>query len=498
MNSVQIPQSACLFGVARCDVTPPVGIYHRMWGAATHDRATGVHRPLTATAVAFHAAQSPHAGGSAGSVDDPSGHGAGHVIVALDHCMLEDQDLALIRGRVSAATSFPPERIHISLSHTHGTGMMMRDRIALPGGEMIGPYLNEMARSIGRTVREAERKLRPARMLYATGRCDLATNRDYYDEEAKRYVCGFNPERPADDTVTVARVIDEETGVTIATIVNYACHPTTLAWENTLISPDYVGAMREVVETATGGVPCVFLQGASGDLGPRQGFVGDPAVADRNGRRLGYAAVGALESIPGDVADARFNYKGYVVSGAILGTWGFEKLPQEQEDRLFRWRYRSWTIDLPYRTDLPTLEESRDRLQGLIAEEAAAKKSGDQDAAQRLHPHVEQMTRQVMRLASMPPGKGFPLAVTLFQLGNAYWLTLAAEHYSELQMKLRQRFPNRSIVIATITDGWQPGYLPRSDTYGKGIYQESIAMVAPGALERVIEQAGDQIAQWEA
>jgi hypothetical protein len=255
--------------------------------------------------------------------------------------------------------------------------------------------------------------------------------------------------------------------------------------------------MREVVETATGGVPCVFLQGASGDLGPRQGFVGDPAIADRNGRRLGYAAVGALESIPGEVADARFNYKGYVVSGAILGTWGFEKLPQEEEDRLFRSRYRSWTIDLPYRTDLPTLEESRERLQGLIAEEAAAKKSGDQDAAQRLHPHVEQMTRQVMRLASMPPGKGFPLAVTLFQLGDAYWLTLAAEHYSELQMRLRQGFPNRSIVVATITDGWQPGYLPRSDTYGKGIYQESIAMVAPGALERVIEQVGDQIAQWE-
>jgi hypothetical protein len=52
-------------------------------------------------------------------------------------------------------------------------------------------------------------------------------------------------------------------------------------------------------------------------------------------------------------------------------------------------------------------------------------------------------------------------------------------------------------MVATITDGWQPGYLPRSDTYGKGIYQESIAMVAPGALERVIEQVGDQIAEWE-
>ena len=35
----------------QADITPPVGIYHRMWGAALHDRATGVHRPLMATAM---------------------------------------------------------------------------------------------------------------------------------------------------------------------------------------------------------------------------------------------------------------------------------------------------------------------------------------------------------------------------------------------------------------------------------------------------------------
>jgi hypothetical protein len=38
-------------GVARADITPPVGIYARNWGAATHDVASGVHRPLTLTAL---------------------------------------------------------------------------------------------------------------------------------------------------------------------------------------------------------------------------------------------------------------------------------------------------------------------------------------------------------------------------------------------------------------------------------------------------------------
>ena len=54
MNHVDTPQTRCQVGVARGDITPPVGIYHRMWGAAVHDKATGVHRPLLATLLWLH------------------------------------------------------------------------------------------------------------------------------------------------------------------------------------------------------------------------------------------------------------------------------------------------------------------------------------------------------------------------------------------------------------------------------------------------------------
>src|SRR6266850_1110918 len=50
---VDTPQSRCRFALAWADITPPVGIYHRMWGAAKHERATGVHRPLRATVAVF-------------------------------------------------------------------------------------------------------------------------------------------------------------------------------------------------------------------------------------------------------------------------------------------------------------------------------------------------------------------------------------------------------------------------------------------------------------
>jgi len=39
-------------GVARADITPPVGIAHANWGAQAHERASGVDLPLWATALA--------------------------------------------------------------------------------------------------------------------------------------------------------------------------------------------------------------------------------------------------------------------------------------------------------------------------------------------------------------------------------------------------------------------------------------------------------------
>src|SRR4029077_5200487 len=130
-----------------------------------------------------------------------------------------------------------------------------------------------------------------------------------------------------------ARVTDDA-GATFATIVNYACHPTTLAWDNTALSPDYVGAMRETVEGHTG-APCLFLQGASGDLGPREGFVGDAAVADRNGRQLGFAALSALTALP--KPGTHFRYSGAVESGATLGTWMQEPIPFDRQRELAVW-----------------------------------------------------------------------------------------------------------------------------------------------------------------
>ncbi len=450
-----------------------------MWGAATHDRSTGIHRSLLATALVL----APTEAGD-GKPPAPS-----QVLVSIDHCLLWNDEMRALRDHVARRTGIGLDQLHITCSHTHAAGLMDPSRANLPGGDLIAPYLEFMAEAVAAAVCEAMASIGPLAIVYGQGRSSLARHRDYWDAANQLYVCGFNPDGAADDTLLVARLSDVD-GNTVATVVNYACHPTTLAWDNTLISPDFVGAMREVVEGATC-APCLFLQGASGDLGPRDGYVGDTRVADRNGRELGYAALAALESLDGP--GQRFEYAGPVVSGATIGTWKHVPLPESDLRGKHRWHCQSAAIDLAYRPDLPTREETQSRLNRWQDDERAALAAGDELKARDCRAQVERMQRQLSRLQSLPPGDHVPLVASIWRMGDAIWVSLQGEHYSLLQKALRQRFANHPLIICTVTNGWLPGYVPTADTYGKGIYQESVAIVAPGSLERLIDVLGDQI-----
>ena len=459
---VDTPQSRCRFALAHGDITPPANIYHRMWGAAKHDRATGIHRPLRATLTLF----------------TPLDGDQRQFIIALDHCVMGRQEMDNLLDAVSEAADIPREELIVVFSHTHAAGLMGLERGNLPGGDLIAPYLESVATRVAELVKETQTKLQPATILYATGHCNLAAHRDYWDEDNQLWACGYDPDTPADDTVLTARAHAED-GTLLATLVNYACHPTTLAWDNTLISPDYPGAMRETIEEVTG-VPCLFLQGASGELGPVEGFVGDTSVADRNGRQLGHAALSAIESLPDP--NTRFEYTGPVVSGATLGEWKYNELPDEFSDSNASWQLVRQIIPLPIRPGTPTTQE--------VETELAKWEKKDNPDARAM---AERKRRLLHRLSQLPAGDNFPLEAVVLRLGGAVWIIIQGEHYSVLQKVLRERFPKTPLIISTVASHWGASYLPPKELYDKGIYQESIAITAAGSLEKVIETIGGQI-----
>ena len=150
MRYIETPQASCRFALAQRDITPPVGIYHRLWGAARHDQATGVHRPLRATALVFQAAS-----GSAAS-------NANQVVVALDLCGLGHSEMLILLDKVSARSGLPSEQLMCVFSHTHASGWPSKERLSLPGGELIPAYLDLLA-----ARDQGSRNLRPiiARIL---------------------------------------------------------------------------------------------------------------------------------------------------------------------------------------------------------------------------------------------------------------------------------------------------------------------------------------------
>ncbi|WP_425616822.1 neutral/alkaline non-lysosomal ceramidase N-terminal domain-containing protein [Anatilimnocola sp. NA78] len=473
----ETPQSVCRFGVAHGDITPPVGIYHRMWGAATHDQAVGVHRPLVASTAIFQC--------------ESDTTGDCRVLITLDHCLLGEAEMELLKSTIAEISGVRQAQLMVTFTHTHGAGLMSLDRANLPGGDLIAPYLREVAQRCGHLVAQAQQQLAEAIITYGHGRCSLAANRDFFDTERQQYVCGFNPGAPADDTVVVARVTNTA-GQVLATFINYACHPTTLAWENQLISPDFIGALRETVEQATSNAPCIFLQGASAELGPREGFVGDVAVADRNGRQLAYAALEVLTALP--PAGTSYVYQGPTISGATLGTWKDLPWTSARRTQASALRWQATKLDLAYRQDRPSRDEVEAKLEQLQQRELEALAAGEQAEARDVHALIERQTRMLRRLDELPPD-AYPYQIQAWRMGDAIWLGVRGELYSGLQTSLRTKFPRTPLVVMTLVDGWGPSYIVPQEKYGLGLYQESVAVLAPGTFEQVVSAATQLITE---
>lgn len=442
-DSIRVPRTAARIGIARRDITPPVGIRAKNWGPADWERSEGAHRPFELTALAVTGAdQRPR------------------VLLAVDGTWWRRvADERGVRGAILAGLGLDADQLMLSLSHTHAGAVLCAADAHLPGGELIPGYLEALAAAGVAAGREALESARPGLIEWTTGRCTLAADREL-DLDGRALV-GYNPAGVADDTVMIGRISVD--GIVSATLVNYACHPTTLAWQSREVSPDYVGAMREIVEQATG-APCLFVQGASGELAPREQYTGDVGVADRHGRSLGHAVMAALDALP--AAGAQLTLDGVVESGAPLAIWAGRAVDADESAA-----GSVTSVELPLR-DLPSLEE--------LAEEWK-----DIDPRSR----EERLGRARNLRDGYISGPTVQHPVWAWRLGDAVIVGHPGEAYSRLQTTLRERFPEVPIVVMNLTNG--PGfvYLPTREAYQRGAYQAWQTPLAAGGLELLEEHA---------
>jgi hypothetical protein len=234
--------------------------------AARHDApSVGVLDPLTARALVLEAGPTRVA------------------FVSLDLGRAPTREsTARIRDR--AAKEANVAQIFLVASHTHHGPVLELDDWPTPDKS----YVRSLEQKIGDLIVDASKTLQPARLGVATK--EVALNRNRQSKRA---------DPPVDRELLVLRVEGMD-GKPVAHAVNFAAHPTMTESKLLKFSADYPGAMAERVERETG-VPCLFLQGAAGDLSarPPEGVRG-PAEF---GRRLGDEVLALAKQARCDVGD---------------------------------------------------------------------------------------------------------------------------------------------------------------------------------------------------
>ena len=254
-------------GVARIDITPPVG--HVMGGyEARKLPATGTHDSLYATVLLIESADTS---------------------LALVTCDLR----SFVSTRVGelAKQKFGVKTTILSVSHTHSGPLTWEART---------PWYGEAEDKMVEAIGKAKAAMFPASIEVATGHIYLGFNRrKVVDGQATMWWRNADrlPSHPLDPTVNVLLVKDADSK-TRAVLVNYACHPSVLGPDNLRFSADYPGAMKRYVESQVPGATCLFVQGGAGDINPYrdkepvngQGF----QAVDEMGQALGKYVVSIM------------------------------------------------------------------------------------------------------------------------------------------------------------------------------------------------------------
>jgi len=173
-------------------------------------------------------------------------------ILTIDCIGLMYPQLLEIRDRVKALMpDFPTERIVMTSTHTHAGP----DVVGIWGKDLmhsgVNPaYMARLTERAAAVIVNAWTSRQAARAEYATGQ---------FGED---WVRNISEPELIDRSVHVMRFTDSERKP-IATLLNFACHPTILDDTATACSADYVGGYYQYADSIQGGVN-LFIQGAIG------------------------------------------------------------------------------------------------------------------------------------------------------------------------------------------------------------------------------------------
>lgn len=379
------------------------------------------------------------------------------VILDIDIQILVTELADSLRQTVSAATGLPLECIRASATHTHSGPTPYKSWIT-QGYELVPTWLENVKKLSAEAASEALAGVSPVVLRAGRGECQINTNRRATGSSGK-IIIGKNPDGFCDREVLVL-TLETPSGESLATVVNYACHPTIMGPTNRLITPDYPGAVRRVVESAVGG-KCLFLLGAAGDQGPVIGFTGDTNVYRRLGEILGHeiAKVAlSLKSVP-----VSSELREEIESGGTLALYNdtfanLQSLPLRVLER---------QIAVPLRDDIPELDPARAGAAAAHEELRIARESGNEEALRAATVKARRADLK-LRLAEDFQGRNDIGILTHFIcFGDVALVAANIEPFAETGARIKQASPFPITLVSGYTNG-RLAYMATPEEWPRG------------------------------
>ncbi|MFL0490759.1 alkaline ceramidase [Bacillus sp. AFS054943] len=394
-------------GVCKVDITPPLGIdfigYHRETGI------NNIEERIYGTVFVFEKDEMKT------------------VFISIDNIGMLVEDTNMIRERVASELHVPFERITVVYTHTHS------------GPETVGAdplvqsYKTILVNNVVHGAIIANNNLRSCEVGWGITAGDIGVNRRERTSDGTAKM-GINIEGVVDKRIGMLAIRDAETKELCGVVVFCTAHPNVLKGDSDVLSADYPGMTREILEKIIN-CPVIIVQGAAGNVNAKY----------RGSRE-------ALKQMA------------YILSGHVL-----TMLPTVTYSSIVKLRTISSTMQMQLK-DIPEVDEVRSMAQ-------LAKKQWGVNTDEWLTIVLEKYKQGIRQLS-------IDLEVQLFQVNDGMFSGIPMEPFSETALEVKENLQNELAFFGGYMNGYI-GYLPTKDEYAYGGYEVELSPIVYGPVTRL-------------
>ena len=264
-----------------------------------------------------------------------------------------------------------------------------------------------------------------------------------------------------DPDVGVIR-IDDMGGRPIAVLFSYGCHTVTMGPKCLMLTPDFAGPARELIERATG-AKALFLQAAAGNINPITG-IGATEDDTENMTRLG-TMLGAetLKTMMQIRTHQKRGPRGLFSSLSKNSVFPYVPV----EDSPVELAAVSEVMHLPLMA-LPTLEESQRIVEARKSSLEKAQKDGVPENMLVIYRRFYDWAKILLRtVESGVKNPTVPLNVQAIRINGLGLVAVAGETLVELGLGVKKASPFEKTMFLGYSNGCI-GYIPPEDAYPPG------------------------------